>query len=315
MKQIAFLLVSALALAAARPAAAAEPFYDSLLRQGVQQYDREEFASAAQTLRLACFGLLDEPLVLGGCLSRLALAQDRAGDAEGFQETFRRLAEVEERFQGYSRSDLPPEVRTALEQRIGARIPASTLRSIPTFRALADRTEAAGASRPSSAPATPPSAQPAGREPKPRSAEERKTVAAPPANLPILPDTAAGALTAAEREQMSQARKLLAAEGKIKELRQAFDLAREVADAHADSIEAQHLAAEAAYRISRWKEAAQYFKRGGEPATDQPELLFYMAVSLYESGETQAAASVLRRSLPNLQRTPYVDAYARKILG
>ncbi len=292
MKQTALLALALLAIllvTGVRPAAAADPFYDSLLRQGVQQYDREEFGDAAHTLRLACFGLLDEPLVLGGCLSRLALAQDRAADAEGFQDTFRRLAEVEERFQGYTRAPLPPEVRTALEQRLAVRIPASTLRSIPAFRALADRTAAAVV------PGTAGAANP------------------PAVVTPTAPTITA--LSGAERERMTQARKLLTAEGKIKELRQAFDLAREVADAHSDSIEAQHLAAEAAYRVSRWKEAADYFKRGGEPGTDQPELLFYMAVSLYESGDAQAAASVLRRSLPNLQRTPYVDGYARKILG
>lgn len=312
MKQPA--LLALILLAAVRPAAAADPFYDSLLRQGSQQYDREEFADAAKTLRLACFGLLDEPLVLGGCLVRLALAQDRTGDADGFEDTFRRLTEVEERFQGYSGANLAPELRAALEQRLAARIPVSTLRSIPAFRALADRTDAAGAAKPAT--------QTAGREPKPRGAsaqEDRKPVSAPPANPPaaVAPATTmtTTVLSGAEREKMAQARKLLTAEGKIKELRQAFDLAREVADAHSDSTEAQHLAAEAAYRISRWKEAAEYFKRGGEPGTDQPELLFYMAVSLYESGDAQAAATVLRRSLPNLQRTPYVDAYARKILG
>lgn len=315
MKQPA--LLALILLAAVRPAAAADPFYDSLLRQGSQQYDREEFADAAKTLRLACFGLLDEPLVLGDCLVRLALAQDRTGDADGFEDTFRRLTEVEERFQGYSGANLAPELRAALEQRLAARIPVSTLRSIPAFRALADRTDAAGAAKPAD--------QTAGREPKPRNTraqEDRKPVSAPPANPPaaVAPatptaTTTAMALSGAEREKMAQARKLLTAEGKIKELRQAFDLAREVADAHSASIEAQHLAAEAAYRISRWKEAAEYFKRGGEPGTDQPELLFYMAVSLYESGDAQAAATVLRRSLPNLQRTPYVDAYARKILG
>lgn len=311
-------LLALILLGAVRPAAAADPFYDSLLRQGSQQYDREEFADAAKTLRLACFGLLDEPLVLGGCLARLALAQDRTGDVDGFEDTFRRLTEVEERFQGYSNASLAPELRAALEQRLAARIPVSTMRSIPAFRTLADRTEAAEAAKPAT--------RPAGREPKPRSTraqEERKPVSAPPANPSINPPAAVAPATApataalsdAEREKMTEARKLLTAEGKIKELRQAFDLAREVADAHPDSTEAQHLAAEAAYRISRWKEAAEYFKRGGEPGTDQPELLFYMAVSLYESGDAQAAATVLRRSLPNLQRTPYVDAYARKILG
>ena len=47
----------------------------------------------------------------------------------------------------------------------------------------------------------------------------------------------------------------------------------------------------------------------------EPELLFYLAVSLYESKDAPGAAAVLRRALPNLQRSPYVDAYARKILS
>jgi predicted Zn-dependent protease len=114
---------------------------------------------------------------------------------------------------------------------------------------------------------------------------------------------------------MTKVRKVLAEPSKVKDLRQAFDLARQMADAHPESVEAQHLAAEAAYRVSRWSDAARYFLRGGEPAEDQPELLFYMAVALYESGDAARAAEVLKRSLPNLQRTPYVDAYARKILG
>jgi hypothetical protein len=40
-----------------------------------------------------------------------------------------------------------------------------------------------------------------------------------------------------------------------------------------------------------------------------------MAVSLFESGDAAGAAAILKRSLPNLQRSAYVDAYARKILG
>jgi predicted Zn-dependent protease len=127
---------------------------------------------------------------------------------------------------------------------------------------------------------------------------------------------AAQALSEAEQKKMAEARRLLAAESsKIRELRQALQLAKEVADAHPGAKEAQHLAAESAYRSSRWADAAAYFKRGGEPGADQPELLFYMAVALYESGDRPAAANALRRSLPSLQRTPYVDGYAKKILG
>lgn len=286
MKPTLLLSLALLLLPAAPVAAAIDPFYQSLLRQGVQQYDLGDFGSAVRSLRLACFGMLDEPAVLGSCLARLALAQDRNDDGEGFLETFRRLSEIEERFQGYTRSDLAPELRADLERRLAARVPAAALRSVGAFKALADRkaeTKPPGAS----GSGQPVVSQPAG--PKP--------------------------LTAEERDGMSRVRKVLTGDAKVKDLRQAFDTARSVADAHPESVEAQHLAAEAAYRVSRWADAARYFQRGGEPPADQPELLFYMAVALFESGEQAKAAEVLKRSLPNLQRTPYVDAYARKILG
>jgi tetratricopeptide (TPR) repeat protein len=298
---------------------AVDPFYASLLREGTQQYDRGDYAASARTLRIACFGMLDEPKALAGCLSRLALAQDRMDDAEGFQDTFRRLAEVEERFQVYAAAELPAEARAALEQRLAARIPAATLRAIPTFRALADRKEAQSKQQP---PADPkPRRGQGGTASPPASAPARVTAAPPPQVEPEVKPTATGttaeprAITAAERDRMAQARKLLDQDSKVKDLKQAFELAREVADAHPESVEAQHLAAEAAYRISRWAEAARYFRRGGEPGENQPELQFYMAVALFESGDAAGAAAILKRSLPNLQRSPYVDAYARKILG
>jgi hypothetical protein len=88
-----------------------------------------------------------------------------------------------------------------------------------------------------------------------------------------------------------------------------------VADAHPELKEAQHLAAEGAYRISRWSDAAAYFRRGGDPGDGEPERLFYMAVAFYETGDRAGAAAALKRALPSLKRTPYVDAYAKKILG
>lgn len=308
MKRILVLIALTLPPAAF---AVVDPFYQSLLREGVLQYDRGDYADASRTLRIACFGMLDEPRALAGCLSRLALAQDRTNDAEGFQDTFRRLAEVEERFQGYSGAELPAEARAALEQRLVARIPAATLRSIAAFRPLADRKEALTKQ---------PDPKPRRGQAEPPAAAPPRVTAAPPAADPpvgpaVQPAAEPRAITAAERDRMAQARKLLGQESKVKELRQAWELAREVADAHPESVEAQHLAAEAAYRISRWADAARYFRRGGEPGENQPELQFYMAVSLFESGDAAGAAAILKRSLPNLQRSPYVDAYARKILG
>jgi tetratricopeptide (TPR) repeat protein len=299
----------AFGIATAPSADAADPFYLDLLRDGVHASDRGDHAAAARDLRLACFGLLDEPKLLGACLTRLALAQDKAGDANGFRETFSRLVQLEERFQGYSQADLPAEVRSALTQRLAAMVPAPTLASSPAvFRGPAARSPDAQATKP--------------RTDKPQPIE-RSTAPAPapaePAAPPPVQSSAAPAaprtLTDAERTKIETARRLLGEHGKVRELREAFQLAREVADAHPEIRDVQLLAGEAAYRISRWGDAAEYLGRAGGPADDQPELLFYLAVALYESGAAQTAADPLRRALPHLQRTPYIDGYARKILG
>jgi tetratricopeptide (TPR) repeat protein len=332
MKKLALsgLLVLLALPGAAPPLRAADPFYTGLLRDGIYAYDRGDATTAVRHLRLACFGLLEEPEPLADCLVRLALAQDKSGNAEGFRDTFRRVIEVEERFGAYRRAQVPAELRALFEQRTAALIPAATLASVPAFQGLAARKPEAegparnrrgGEARSEPKPAAPgpaaPSPSPAG------TAGGRTTPPAPPAAAPSTtptptptPAPAAPALSEADQKKMADARRLLASEAsKIRELRQAFQLAKEVADTHPGTREAQHLAAEAAYRSSRWADASAYFRRGGEPGADQPELLFYMAVALYESGDRPGAANALRRSLSNLQRTPYVDGYAKKILG
>jgi hypothetical protein len=317
------LLCSLLLLAALPALAAVDPFYQSLLRDGQLAFDRKDYPTAARTLRLACFGMLDEPRPLADCLARLALAQDGAGQLDGFRETFTRLAEVEDRFKGYSQAELPAELRATLEARLAARLPAATLAAAPAFRSTqAKKVPAAGtpaqgkgaqppppvtANVPAPKPAVPPAPLPA----QPAAAGASAPATASPAPAPA----ASKPLTDAERKKLDTARQLLGSPRPSKELRQAFELASSVADAHPDSKEAQHLAAEGAYRISRWSEAATYFHRGGDPGEDEPERLFYMAVSLYESGDPPSAATALRRALPNLKRTPYVESYIHKILG
>ena len=314
-------LAALIALLGAVPLRAADPFYSALLRDGIHDFDSGNYDAAVRHLRLACFGMLDEPEPLVECLARLALAEDKAGAPEGFRESFRRIVEAEERFNAYSRAQLPALLKTSFEQRAAVLIPASTLSAVPAFQALV-RKPGSGkpeADKPAIAAAaagtklgTRPETRP---EMKPVPAPTKPAGAAVPTPAQAAPAPAPKPLSDAERQKMAEARRLLGSEGKITELRQAFETARQVADAHPESTEAQHLAAESAYRISRWNDSASYFKRGGEPAADQPELLFYMAVSLYESGDRPAAATVLRRCLPNLQRTSYVEGYARKILG
>jgi hypothetical protein len=320
-----------LLLAAVPATAAVDPFYQGLLRDGQQSLDRKEYVNAAHQLRLACFGMLDDPKPLADCLARLLLAQDGANDQEGVRDTFRRLTEVEDRFKGYSQGEIAPELRAALEAKLAVRIPAATLAGAPAFRSTQGKKAAAPAGpagkpapepprsapagKPAPAPASPIAAQPP-QAPEPKTATAPGGVKSPPAPAPAtVSGVADKPLTDAERKKLDQARQLLAEQRPSRELRQAFELARSVADAHPGSKEAQHLAAEGAYRISRWSDATAYFRRGGDPGDEEPERLFYLAVSLYESGDAPDAAAALKRALPNLKRTPYVESYIKKILG
>lgn len=436
--------------AAPAPAPEVDPFYSGLLRDGAYAYDRGEFAAAVRDLRLACFGYLDQPVLLTGCLTRLGAAQAKAADADGFAETFRRVIGLEEQFGGYRQAEVPAEVRAAFEERTAAAMPPATLAQVPVFAGLALRKiesqlaampvkqrrkelEARAQKEPQTAlwqlllaeadlaegqaapalerarraatlapqdpralcvrglalaraercPEAVADLQPCARSRRetpyaaallgcwaaagdwgkadelvralpPEVARDRQiaglaqrvqkglagaqaTAAAQPAGrlqtpaarppagakqTPVNPrettaspakPTAAPAPQVPLAEGLERVRRLLAT-GVQEELREGLTLARELADANPGSREAQHLAAEAAYRSARWQDAAAYFKRGGDPGDARPELLFYLAVALYESGERDAAASALERSLPNLERTPYVDAYAKRIL-
>lgn len=389
------LLLLLVPLAPRELSAAVEPFYDNLFRDGLHAYGRGDYAAAAKNLRLACFGMIGDEQALAPCLVRLALAQGAAGDAEPFLETFRRIAEVEDRFGAYRKAELPAEVRAEFEKQAAALVPSSTLQSLPAFQRLAaQKAEAKVASMPpksrrralekrlakepqsplwnlllgelelaerrfqpalaaaskavSLAPqdpralclrgralaqsgrcpeamkdlaSCPPPVRECGGLPAVAQAPPPAATPAPPAPVAADPPAAPAAamakpLTATERQASDEARRLLDADKTdLNQLRQALKLARDVADAHPELPQAQHLAAEAAYRNSRWEEAAGYFQRGGDPGDDQPELLFYLAVSLYEKKDAAGAAAALRRALPKLARTPYIDGYAKKILG
>lgn len=97
--------------------AAADSFYENLEEQGIRAATRDDHERAAKLLRLASFGLLEEPPHLAACLARLLTEQAKIGDEEGFEHTFLRLLEVEQRFQGYSRAKLPGDVRSQPEVR------------------------------------------------------------------------------------------------------------------------------------------------------------------------------------------------------
>ena len=491
------LTVFATALLLAAAAYAVDPFYMRLLRQGTDSYNRKDYVNAVRQLRVACFGLLDDPQLLADGLARLALAQSASGDPAGFRESFQRVTEVEEKFKGYSKADLPQDVRVAFEALVVQGIPATTLMENPAFSRLvptreqkvaslppADRrkelnrlikaepkqvswrlmlaqldlaegdprgarqnadaglkiapgnkealrlrglgfagdkrwsqavddlracgapssdpsvttalllslvelqrwqeasayvaqfppalakdaaiqdlaqragnglkaagpapsqtpgptaTQAAPAPTktvqggpPSSAAATktvqggpPPSAtatKTVQGGPPPSAAATKTVQGGPPPSAAATLAPGVGIVTAADKKATA-APSPLAVQAELdrvgelaraNKLEEANAAARRAADAHPESPEAQLLAGEMAYRTSRWPDAVFYFRRGGGPPDSTPVLLFYYAVVLYETGDRAGAAAALKRSLPNLRRTEFVELYVNKILG
>jgi tetratricopeptide (TPR) repeat protein len=488
---------TAFLLAAA--AHALDPFYMRLLRQGTDSYNRRDYATAVRQLRVACFGLLDDPQVLADGLTRLALAQVATGDSAGFRETFQRITEVEERFQGYSRADIPPDVRAGFETLVVQGIPAATLVENPAFSRLVPTREQRVASLPPTerrkelarlvkaeprqtswrvmlaqldlaegdvrgawqgadvalqiapgskealrvrglsfagdkrwaqavddlracggatsdprvaaallaslvelkrwqeastyvaqlppALAKDPAIQDLGKRagnglkaaspaPAPTPAPTRAPMPAPtavptriptpaataaatrtltpvatavPTRTPVPAPTAtqavppatktvqgagspppapvtlvpAGAAVAADRKPTAvPLAPAVQAEldrvwdlARTNKLEDACAAARRVADAHPESPEAQQLAGEMAYRTSRWPDAVLYFRRSGDSIGGNSLLVFYFAVALYETGDRADATAALKRSLPHIQRTEYVELYVTKILG
>ena len=97
------------------------------------------------------------------------------------------------------------------------------------------------------------------------------------------------------------------------DLEKALAAAAQLAASYPASAEAQFLAAEAAYRAAQWDHAVRYFQAGGDPGDGRPLLLFYQAVSLFETGDVVEAALSLERALPKIRQTPFVDSYTERI--
>ncbi len=135
---VALMVLAACCLAGAAGAAgAADPFYDRLLRDGIRAYDGGDYRLAADSLRLACFGLLDEPQTLARGLTHLALAQAHLDDQAAFASTFDRILEVERRFQAFSQLDLSTDLRRDLDGWLERWIASDVLDGVQAFRGAA----------------------------------------------------------------------------------------------------------------------------------------------------------------------------------
>lgn len=91
--------------------------------------------------------------------------------------------------------------------------------------------------------------------------------------------------------------------------------AREIAERYPSHRPAQQLAGEVAYRASNWTDASRYLGRAGLMGEVSPDLVFYLAVARYETGDLEGSRVALRAALPRLAPSPFLDQYVKKILG
>ena len=281
----------------------------------------------------------------------------------GFQQTFQRVLEIEERFGTYTATTLPAELRGEFEVEVGRRIPDEILSTAPPFDSLAATDRPEDPCLRGSALARDKNCVDAVAEL--RACEQTLTntelaqtrldcltklkmwneaaelFAALPDETRAIPKisrmgakaeravaktaTSSGgesALAATAFQQpttedlaeLEELRAALRRSSRADELATILNSARQLANRFPDWTDAQYLAAESAYRLAFWQESAAFFARGGDPGDDQPRLLFFLAVSLYETGDREGAALALSRALPVLERDPFVDSYVEKIL-
>ncbi|HWC64478.1 MAG TPA: hypothetical protein VG777_00240, partial [Thermoanaerobaculia bacterium] len=139
-------------------ASSARAFYTSRMQIGEQALSAGNAAEAADDLRVASFGLLDEPEKLSECLVWLAVAQQRARRSAEAETTLKRFQAVQALFPSWGRLALVPDIRSEFEALVRKRMPGMTLESPrEASRAPEPRPDTR------SAPAPPPPATPAPR--------------------------------------------------------------------------------------------------------------------------------------------------------
>jgi tetratricopeptide (TPR) repeat protein len=420
-------LLLGLALSIPQQARSADPFYEEQLRRGRRAYEIGKFEEATKSLRIAGFGLLEEPLALTESLLYLGLAQAAMNERAEWGETFERIVEIEDQFSSYSNLDRP-EIKRAFEELVRRWVDPQTLELSPGFEKLAPAHSApeldaqsarealrerlrdvpgdvdtmlelarlerqlgrerkaiqlldriadleptntgaqctrleisfelqrcnralaaypycaeeatempvvaflldclAGSGRWSEASAllamlpedrrSDPDLGAFDVEIRSRLLEEESRKPSENGDAegtPIAEASKAGGLAGRDAETAAEIRRLLAEAAVSPDLEEPIRLALDLADRYPASREAHFLAAEALYRAGRWTDAVEQFRLGGEPTSEQPLLLFYFGVSLFESDETDEAATAVREAIPLLEQTPFVDSYVERILG
>lgn len=119
-------------------------------------------------------------------------------------------------------------------------------------------------------------------------------------------------LTDGERQTLATIRERLAAAQFESDLVEAETLVEELAQVHPGVQEVRFLAGEVAYGRSNWARVIAHLEAVDE---SRPNLLFYLAVARYETGDRDGAGRALSRALPYLAKTTFVADWEERIKG
>lgn len=301
----------------------AQPFYNSRFEAGVADFNRAQYATAVEALRVAAFGFVDDIARYESAEIYLTLANEKLARAGDARLSATKVMQAEQIKPAYSTLSLPPSIRAAFEALLPALITKDELANIPAFARLASNANAETIRRSlpkvptpakapnvavtvnkDDAPVTPP--EKAAPQPEPVRPGPPAPVPAPippPPPAPAAPPTAAGELAAAET---------MVSAGNIVGAR--TELRRIAATANLERGERQVLARALSHAALYAESSAQYRKTYPLKPGEETHM-FYEAVNRYEIGDYGLARELITRALPALPQTPAVLAYRDRILS
>jgi hypothetical protein len=270
-------------------------FYSHRLEAGRTALAGQRPTEAEDDLRIAVFGLLDQPKLLTEAMALLAVAQSRAGRTKELDENLARFVRIEQRFTAYEPAALGP-YRNEFESVLVKRVSRSALAAVPS---LARLTGAQPRATPSNRPATTarprPTPTPTPPPPAPSPTPARRT----PETVRASPGTYEEARTLLDDGRAGEAATVL----------------RELVRREPQQRQLRLTLLQAAVLSSNWLLARDQVRALQPFNNSEPVFMFYGAVALFETGNVAAAREILTRALPRLTRTEYVEYYVRRING
>jgi tetratricopeptide (TPR) repeat protein len=134
-------LVALLSLLSAVPALA-QNFYEARFQAGVIDFNRGAYARAADELRVAAFGRVDDIPSYITAEVYLAVTNDRLEHAEDARVAAMKVLQAERITPSYAALKLPADVRASFEQLLPALLTRDQLSNVPVFARLASQAPA-----------------------------------------------------------------------------------------------------------------------------------------------------------------------------